>query len=46
MGRLLTALEAERERDPWAAAGVRRILADRVLDDVPSYAAAPWGVQE
>ena len=25
---------------------VRRILADRVLDDVPSYANAPWGVQE
>lgn len=24
---------------------VRRILADRVLDDVPSYAAAPWGVR-
>jgi|GEM_PF-3311635 hypothetical protein len=24
---------------------VRRILADRVLDDVPSYAAAPWGIQ-
>jgi len=23
-----------------------RLLADRVLDDVPSYAAAPWGVQE
>ena len=27
-----------------ALAGMRRILADRVLESVPSYARAPWGV--
>lgn len=27
-----------------ALAGMRRILADRVLESVPSYASAPWGV--
>lgn len=33
------------ERPLYAAlADMRRILADRVLEDVPSYARAPWGV--
>lgn len=27
-----------------ALARMRRILADRVLESVPSYASAPWGV--